>query len=188
MEPILGALSSRIAFILRPWSITRHPPLFWVPVWVLSITFWNLLVRDPPPQPSFSISSDLPTRSILGAPSGFNFPRFQNAMRCPLLTYNASIWGHADFLDPVWRDIANRFCVGSKQPSSAFTNYRSFVAGLVTGFIQVVLQEQCTVVQRFLLNTTTWPAVGPVPLYDSWSTCSKGCPSFGCVASHDAAA
>ncbi len=74
------------------------------------------------------------------APNGLNFPRFQNAMRCPLLTYNATLWGHADFLDPLWRKIANVMCVGTRQPNPPLADYRAFAAGLVTGLVEAVVQ------------------------------------------------
>ena len=61
-------------------------------------------------------------------------------MSGPKWFYNASKYGHCDFFDPTYRDIATAMCA-SCQRNCEFGQYRTFVKELILSFSDAILNK-----------------------------------------------
>eukprot|EP01098_Paradermamoeba_levis_P013148 TRINITY_DN591_c0_g1_i1.p1 TRINITY_DN591_c0_g1~~TRINITY_DN591_c0_g1_i1.p1 ORF type:complete len:353 (+),score=126.86 TRINITY_DN591_c0_g1_i1:38-1060(+) len=105
------------------------------------------------------------------APAGLNFPRFYNASNCGKWSLNATLYGHADLLDPFWYEALKltHFCATNTQD---LANYRQFVGGALAAFSIGVLQGSCDSLQ-FIEKPELIPAQVDVQVDLSCGNCPK---------------
>jgi len=133
--------------------------------------------------PSLTVGDGLgtvPVNSFFPAcePVKMNFPRFYQAHYCPKYAVNATIWGHADILDPLYWEASRLICTPNQDPNANYANYRRFMSGVVVAFWQTIEGENCKYAQ-YILDERTYPTgIGKVA---TWNQCTCMCAKPMCT-------